>query len=83
VKTMAEVIDAINYERPMDLSASNVKALAYALMAAGFGPVKAAAAGALRDAANMTDPKSPSLFMLDLRSRHALRDRAATLEADQ
>ena len=42
MKTMAEVIDAINYERQMDLSVSNVRALADALTAAGFGPVKAA-----------------------------------------
>jgi len=80
VKTMAEVIDAINYERQMDLSASNVRALADALTAAGFGPVKEAQAEALRDAAGeLEGPLSPYLFTW--KQRGWLRDRAASIEA--
>jgi hypothetical protein len=72
---MAVAIDRINYERQMDLSDSHVKALADALTAAGFGPVKAAKVEALRDAADAY--QTPHF---GTHAGHWLRARAVALE---
>jgi hypothetical protein len=87
MKTMYEVLDVTNDTHQMDLSDSQVRALAEALTAAGFGLVKEAQAGALREAADEMREERHSWCLDDAgrywikRTLDDLADRAASIEA--
>lgn len=87
VKTMTEVIQQAsgkigNSGAMVYLDVPDVKRIADALTVAGFGPVKAAAAGALRDAAGWETPLLANL-VFNSTQREMLRSEAAVIEADQ